>query len=155
MHAMQRRCPFHHGKSHHSWCRTGNDTCLRKLCTMTVHWSFFNIDGLCFCGNKIACVFGWSYKWQRFPRSMKTSPYLRPESQHPWLSWTFLSARGQDNHTERNDVDSQKIKETFEYIFHQRVEALAVSRFRLCLEGAGIEDILKSPLRLKPFKSKS
>lgn len=79
---MERCRPFRrHGKSCHSWCSTGNDTRLRKLRTMTVHWSFFiNIDGLCFCGNKIVSVFGFGYKWQRFPCSMKTSAYLQSGS---------------------------------------------------------------------------
>ena len=115
---MEQCCPFHHGKSLHSWCRAGNDTRPRKPSTMTVHWSFFNIDALCFCGNKIVCVFRCVYKWQRFPCSMKTSPYLQSLSQYPWLSCTFLSAQGQDSGTERNAVDLKQIKESSESVCH-------------------------------------
>lgn len=95
---IERCCLSHHGKSPKSWCRTGNDTHPRKLSTMTAHWSFFNIDGHCFCGNKTLCVFGCSYKWQIFPCSMKTSPYLQSEtSTHDYHSL----AQAQDNSSKK------------------------------------------------------
>lgn len=114
---MERCYLFHHGKSHHSWCRTGNDTQLRKLSTMT--WSFFNIDGLCFCGNKIVCVFVSRYKWQIFPSSVKTSPYLHSESSMAIIYLSFLL-------TDRITAQRRfgKDQRDLGIYFHQRVEAL-------------------------------
>lgn len=37
-----------------SWCKAGNDTRLRKLSTMPVHWSFFNIASLFFRGTRLS-----------------------------------------------------------------------------------------------------
>lgn len=108
------------GNSHHSWCRQ-EMTRLRKPRTMTAYWffsffSFFNIDGLCFCGNKIVCVFGCSYKWQIFLHFMKTSPYLHSESQYPWLC--FPSAQGQER-TQKGRA--RKDQRAFWLCFHQRL----------------------------------
>lgn len=108
------------GKSLHSWCRTGNDTRLRKPSTMTVHWSFFNIDRLCFCGNKIVCVFGHRYKWQRFPCSMKTSRYLHSASSTHDCHALSCLALGQDISPERNAADMAEIKQWLKIYIYSR-----------------------------------
>lgn len=144
---MERCRPSHHGKSRHSWCRTGNDTCLRKLSTMTVHWSFFNIDRLCFCGNRIVCVFGCCYKWQRFPSSMKTSSYLLSgSSTHDCHALSRLLG----DRTVRNAVDLEKIVEPPRMCFHQRVAALC-----WCFSYSGFVWRIITSRHIKPFQSTS
>lgn len=106
-------CLFHHGKIGHSWCGTGNDTRLRKLCTMTVHWSFLILTGACFCvcvNNIRLCT--CQYKQQIFPPAGENNMYihsvfrLAPLSPFPGVSGDRMTA-----------TQSEKIKEPFECVF--------------------------------------
>lgn len=93
--------PSHQGKSHHSWCGTGNDTCLRKLSTMTVHWSFFFKyrqslflwEQVCLCLD--VAING---KYFRVPWKQLHTYILNPSTHDYHVS--FLSAQGQDSGTE-------------------------------------------------------
>lgn len=127
--------PSHQGESHHSWCGTGNDTCLRKLSTMTVHWSFFfKIQTVpVFVGTSLS-VFGCRYKWQIFPCSMKTTPYLHSESQYTWLSCFFPLCSGTGQWHQGVGCWFRKDQRALWICLHQRVLFWFPCRFWLCLE---------------------
>lgn len=100
------------GKVRHSWCGMGNDTRFRKPSTMTVHWSFFNVDVPCFVGT----TFGLHYKWQIFPPPPPPVTMAVPD---------FLVRLGTGWR-----LQSQKRSKSLLNVFSPKGPVLVASRFR-------------------------
>lgn len=86
-----------------------------------------------FVGTSLS-VFGCRYKWQIFPCSMKTTPYLHSESQYTWLSCFFPLCSGTGQWHRGVGCWFRKDQRALWICLHQRVLFWFPCRFWLCLE---------------------